>query len=352
MTENEGALDRRTVSNRSLAGAPGIRVLVALGPATILRIGTAVFLAAMLVRVGVEYLDIANPTPVGSDAWNYYAAGERLNAGHELYALGPGDRDVPLEPPYWTVPLLSPPAVAVAWRPLALLPENVAMTGWWLTGAALLLGAIAGAVARGSVRVLIGLLLLSPMLAQTVVASNVNSFLVPLLMGTWLAATNGAGRFAGLTVALATVLKLTPAAFVLWFLVRRDREGLVWLGVGTLVLMIVSLLGAGLGPHLEFLDIALDTTMRAASPASLAGTLVDLGLPRELGPSVLLVAGVLGALAIVALRRRPAASFAAAAVTAVVVSPVVYYQTFALFLVALTPWIRGAAGEPRAGSRP
>lgn len=342
MTEREGALPGSTVLSRSVAAAPGIRALVALGPARILRVGTAVFLAAMLVRVGAEYLDLSNPTPVGSDAWNYYAAGERLNAGHELYALRPGDRPVPLDPPYWTVPLLSPPAIAVAWRPLALLPEDAAMTGWWLAGAALLLGAIGWAVARGSVRVLIGLLLLSPMLAQTVIASNVNSFLVPLLMGTWLAASRSSGRFAGFAVGLATVLKLTPAAFVLWFIVRRDREGLIGSAIGTAVVLAVSVLGAGVGPHLEFIDIARGTTLLAASPASLPGTLVDLGLPRELGPATLVIAAAVCGFAVVALRNRPASSFAAAAVMAVVVSPVVYYQTFALFLVALTPWIRVA----------
>ncbi len=348
MTENEGALPGPTRLDGTLAAAPGIRVLVALGPARILRIGTAVFMLAMLVRVGAEYLDLSNPTPPGSDAWNYLAAGERLNAGHELYTLQPGDRDVPLEPPYWTVPLLSPPAVAVAWRPLSLLPENLAMTGWWLAGAGLLLAAIAWALARGTVPVLIALLLLSPMLAQTVVASNVNSFLVPLLMGAWLASSAGHGRAAGLAVAVATVLKLTPAAFVLWFIARRDRDGLIGFVVGTALLMGLSVLGAGLDPHLEFIDIALGTTIHAASPASLPGTLVDLGLPRELGPSTLVIAAALSGLLIVVLRNRPAASFAAAAVMAVLVSPVVYYQTFALFLVALTPWLRGAPHEAPA----
>ncbi len=55
------------------------------------------------------------------DAPTYLAAGERLNAGHNLYALVAGDRPVLLDPPYWIVPLLSPPPIAVLWRPLALL---------------------------------------------------------------------------------------------------------------------------------------------------------------------------------------------------------------------------------------
>ena len=41
----------------------------------------------------------------------------------------PGDRNVPLAPPYWSVPLLAPPPIAVLWRPLALLGEP-AMALW------------------------------------------------------------------------------------------------------------------------------------------------------------------------------------------------------------------------------
>jgi hypothetical protein len=46
----------------------------------------------------------------------YLAAGERLNAGHQLYALMPGNRPVDIHPPFWTVPLLSPPPIAVLFR--------------------------------------------------------------------------------------------------------------------------------------------------------------------------------------------------------------------------------------------
>src|SRR5438093_1020563 len=70
-----------------------------------------------------------HPTRPDGDAWNYLAAGERLNAGHPLYALSPGDRPVTLVPPYWSVPLLAPPPIAVAWRPLAVFGEP-AMVAW------------------------------------------------------------------------------------------------------------------------------------------------------------------------------------------------------------------------------
>ncbi len=68
---------------------------------------------------------------IPGDAFTYLAAGERLNDGHPLYALSPGDRPVDLHPPFWTVPLLSPPPIAVLLRPFALLPGDVGAYAWW-----------------------------------------------------------------------------------------------------------------------------------------------------------------------------------------------------------------------------
>jgi hypothetical protein len=68
---------------------------------------------------------------IPGDAFTYLAAGERLNDGHPLYALSAGDRPVDLHPPFWTVPLLSPPSIAVVLRPFALLPGDAGAYGWW-----------------------------------------------------------------------------------------------------------------------------------------------------------------------------------------------------------------------------
>src|SRR5438046_396896 len=88
--------------------------------------GSAVVLAAVLFVI----LSLTYGHP--GDVVTYLAAGERLNLGHPPYALSPGDRAVPIVPPYWTVPLLSPPLVAVVWRPLALLPDSVSIGLWWV----------------------------------------------------------------------------------------------------------------------------------------------------------------------------------------------------------------------------
>src|SRR5205823_2342351 len=53
----------------------------------------ALQLFVMITQVRPELL---NQTAIGTDSSTYYAAGQRLNAGHPLYALSPGDREVPL----------------------------------------------------------------------------------------------------------------------------------------------------------------------------------------------------------------------------------------------------------------
>ena len=45
------------------------------------------------------------PARMYGDAWNYLGAGERLNAGHPLYALSLGDRPIDIVVPYWPVSL-------------------------------------------------------------------------------------------------------------------------------------------------------------------------------------------------------------------------------------------------------
>jgi hypothetical protein len=130
----------------------------------------AIQLFVMITQVRPELL---NPTAIGTDASNYFAAGQRLNAGHPLYALSPGDREVPLNPPYWSVPLLSPPFLAVVWRPLAALGE-AAMVGWWLAGLGTVIVLTAWLILRGSPIRNALLALLFPALAMAAWSGNVH----------------------------------------------------------------------------------------------------------------------------------------------------------------------------------
>src|SRR5918993_5378221 len=158
---------------------------------------------------------------IPGDAFTYLAAGERLNAGHLLYALSPGDRPVDLNPPYWTVPLLSPPPIAVLFRAFAALPPDTGAYAWWalqlvaLTVSLVMLGRRKPLLTAGTM-----LVLLIPTVYEIGVG-NLNSMVLLGTILTWRWATRGPERAAGVVAAILTVVKLTPAALGWWLIVTR-----------------------------------------------------------------------------------------------------------------------------------
>ena len=107
-------------------------------------IALAVAALAVVAIVTSFWVSISDAPRIAADAYTYLAAGERLNAGNHLYELRPGDRWIWINPPFWTVPLLSPPLIGVLWRPLAALPSDSGLLLWQ----ALTIGTI-GATRRG-----------------------------------------------------------------------------------------------------------------------------------------------------------------------------------------------------------
>src|SRR4051812_6903389 len=190
------------------------------------------------------------PGVQGSDAWNYLAAGERLNAGHPLYALTAGDRPIPLAPPYWTVPLLSPPPIAVIWRPLALLGDP-AMTLWATAGLLTTLAVVGWLLARGGLTVAVLIAAMAAPLALQSLAGNANGFLFAALVLAWL--FRARPTMAGALIALTIAVKLTPVLLLIWLIASRRWRALA-ATIGALVVVgVVSLFGAGIQNHLDWL---------------------------------------------------------------------------------------------------
>ena len=117
------------------------------------RVAPALLTVAIAVAASPVFYPQLSPT----DAYVYLAAGERLNAGHDLYRLSPGDRVIASNPPYWDVPTLSPPLLGVLWRPLAVFGTSGMLVGWALTGVAFL-----SALAAVGMRAGVGLSWASP----------------------------------------------------------------------------------------------------------------------------------------------------------------------------------------------
>ena len=286
------------------------------------------FMAAYLTR-GV----------VPGDATVYLAGGERLNAGHQLYALMPGDREVGIKPPFWTVPLLSPPLVAVFFRPLALFPNDVGAYIWWAGCLAAWAWILFTFVRRQPILTSLAVIVLVVPLVYEINVGNVNVFLMLGAILTWKWLSEGRDERAGAVTALTVLLKASPIVIAWWILTQRRwravRAGLI----AGAVFAAISILGAGLDAHFKFIEVTRDTATAGQSELSLAGLAKAVGMAPAIAnllPTAMLAGGILGVLL---LRNRPNWSFALAVATMTLGSPVVNINSFSMLLACITPWI-------------
>jgi len=318
-------------------------------------VGVAVGLTVGIVLYGILVLGYR-----AADGYTYLAAGERLNAGHALYALAPGDRPVDLRPPFWTVPLLSPPPIAVFWRPLAALPNELGLQVWWLGCAAIISATLAAMLRARPILMSVALLVFLVPLVFEVPTGNVNGPLLGMVVAVWLLAHAGMDRAAGGLLAVAAAVKLTPAILLAWFVVQRRWSALGAFALVGLIIGALSLAGAGLQAHLAYLGVIGQTGSVGTSQFSVAGLFRVLGAPPEIArwaPVVVDLAGV----GLMWWRRRQAAfGYAVAVFTMVWGSPVMNFDWLTLMLAALAPGIwplkddalpAQAAGPPIAPAR-
>ena len=324
---------------------PGIRVVVALGPSRIGRALVALIVLLVWLQVIVMFRpDLQRPADIGSDTSNYLAAGMRLAHGHDLYGLSPGDRPVPVDnPPFFSVPLLSPPPIAVLWRWLSILPHPVVTTGWWLGGVVLstLVGGLL--VLRVPWPGLLAVAASSFGLATVAWSGNLNAYILPgMALIWWLSESRTAARgwaLAGGIAMLAAAVKLTPVFLVWWLICRRGRSPMLGAASTAAAVMLISVATSGLGPFLGYLTVARATAATGATPLSVPGILESLGLGARLSSLGPIVVAVVVMIAVFALRSRPRASFAVAVIGVVFASPVVRVESLALLLAALSPWV-------------
>jgi hypothetical protein len=315
----------------------------------IVRLVVPVLAIGLIVAVQWQYFERGL---IPGDAFTYLSAGERLNAGHPLYALSPGDRPVDLNPPFWTVPLLSPPPIAVVFRPLALLGDAGAYV-WWLACIAVIVGSLIVLLRKEPVVTGIVMLVLMVPLVYEIGVGNLNAIVVGGLLLTWRFFANHQDRYAGIALAIVTAFKLTPSIFAWWLICQRRWTATRSFVVAGLVLLVVSVIGAGLGSHLEYLSIVRQTASVGTSNLSLSGLARTVGIPAEIANILPYLALVVGGAGIWMLRRRPTASWVMAVVTMLAASPVVNINWFTLLLAALAPlaWPLADRDEPR-DSRP
>ena len=284
---------------------------------------------------------------VPGDAFVYLAAGERLNAGHELYALLPGDRPVEIKPPDWTVPLVSPPPIAVLWRPLAALPNELGVWVWYAAQLLALGGVLIAFVRRIPFWTAAAILVLVIPTVYEIGVGNVNSFLLLGLVLVWRTATSGREEVAGLVGAAMTAVKVTPAVTGWWLLATGRVRGFGAFVAGGVSILVVSVLGAGVDTHVEYLRILSDRSVVGVSPISVGGIAAQLGVPLAIANLLPTASAVLGLVAMWLTRRDVALSYRIAVVTMIVGSPAVQVNWFILLYALLAPTAWPASHDRR-----
>lgn len=176
---------------------------------------TAVLVVIGLLLKGLVFEDLS-VYRVGVNAWRH---------GGDMYGMLPPTRNG------MRLPFIYPPFAAVALSPLAVLP----WTASWITMGLLSMGCLAGTLyltvrrvvptagRRGAgvlTTVAVPVSLLLDPVAQTFWFGQVNLLLMGLIALDCLPARTRWPR--GVFVGIAAAIKLTPAAFILFFLVRKD----------------------------------------------------------------------------------------------------------------------------------
>jgi hypothetical protein len=283
------------------------------------------------------------------DSLVYLAAGERLNAGHDLYALTEGDRWVWIKPPYWTVPLLSPPPIAVIWRPLALLPPVVSVTLWWAAAIVSCLAALAVLVRRAPTATGAALLVVALPFVFLMGSANFDAFRLGATILAWWLVLRRRDVAAGAVVGVMTAIKLTPITLIGWLFVIGRWRGVAAAGLAAAATFAVSVLGAGWDAHLAYLDVIRDTYDVGTAEMSLAGVGRLLGLDPSIARWLPTLAALALAIGVVVARHHAGLAFAFAVAASVIGTPATGLHTFGVLLAVVAPL---AFREPKRASEP
>jgi alpha-1,2-mannosyltransferase len=250
-----------------------------------------------------------------------------------------------------------PPFAAILLAPLAVMPYWLACVAMTLLTVGLLAAVLmvvlrsVNALPAGSRRWLVlgGALVAAEALEpvqRTVFAGQVDVLLMALVALDILVDTPRWPR--GMLIGLAAALKLTPAVFVLYFLLRKDGRAALTAGVSGLAATAIGFLVAG-ADSVRYWTSSVFDTGRVGGPLyagnqSLLGLLTRLGIPASERTVVwlMLVCGTI-ALTVVGMRRALASRHHAVALglnalCGLLISPISWTHHWVWIVVVLIGW--------------
>lgn len=310
------------------------------------ELATLALAAAVIAFWFYQYLHWYGTVPC--DAMTYLKAGERLNAGHFLYSLSPGDRPIAIVPPYWTVPILSPPLIAVIFRPFSALPNDFGIYVWWAITLTAVIGTLAALAIRRPIATAWAVIILCLPITFEMGVANVNSLLLLGAVAAWWLFVRGKYAWSGAVVAAMVTVKLTPAPLALWLLFNKSsrRSGFIGLAVAGLICAAVSIGGAGIGSHIDYLSVIRNTQEVGTNDLSLAGAGRAIGIAPEIARWLPDLALLVCVSLMVVFRNRPRWGYSLAVVAWLIGSPIIDFNTFMLLIPLVAPMAWPAEGSP------
>ena len=278
-------------------------------PARIRRrrnLNLVLFAAAIFgVLIGVNTFLLHLGSDPLADIHAYYDAGARLNAGRPLYEQAATTNQAEF--------YRYPPLLAIAFRPLALLPFETAAIIWETIVVASLVLLIVRLRPGFRGRLMIGMLAMPILWSLAIGQAQIPMTLLMAFGTPW-------------SLAFATHLKVLPALAAIWWIGRRD-----WRSLAQFAAWVV-----GIG----IVQLVLEPTATLAFPSVF--TLAQVGEVRNFSPYVIspiLWAVLVGFGAIVALRLAPTRwGWAAAVALAVLATPrLILYQLMTLVVGLRAP---------------
>jgi uncharacterized membrane protein len=239
------------------------------------------FVALIVAHSAIRYLDEDVLSPASLESFDfraYYLAALAVREGLDLYdvsvlkALSPADSDVP--------PYMYPPVLAILLAPCTLLNFPAAKILWLLLNQVLLLLAVL-LVIRAldeewhwlQVAVVGALTLNLDPLRQNYELGQVNVVTLFLLAATFYSFRRQREGWAGVCLALATALKVSPALFLVYFLWKRRWRLVASALAGLAILAVFSTIVIGPESSLTYIRDTLPpllngTVWGVASPAN------------------------------------------------------------------------------------
>ncbi|MFH1747050.1 MAG: glycosyltransferase family 87 protein, partial [Planctomycetota bacterium] len=193
-----------------------------------------ILLVVLFAITGLRFAVVSPVRNYQLDFRAYYAAGRALHQGVNPYDRPAVREAVALPGKQSIVPYVYPPPTLAVASIFARLPYPAAQVPWAIMqfglglGAMLLLWRALGVEFGSPTSVLVAAaFLLSSSVAELFRWGQFDLIVVVLLAGAVLALVRGQSVWAGVLIGLAAVAKVTPAAYLGIFLLRRDYKGLV-----------------------------------------------------------------------------------------------------------------------------